>query len=659
MKCNKPIIYLDNAATTRVKPKKTRKEIIYYLTRIGVGPGRSHSRLTRKCENRVNETRELISDMFNLKKPNNVIFTSGATESLNLIIKGVLVKGDHVISTCFDHNSVLRPIMQLKESGVEATFISNITDEKSLLTSIKDAIKPNTKLIVINHASNVTGEILPVIKIVTITKERHILSLLDCAQTAGKVKIDVQELGIDFAVMSGHKALLGPTGIGFVLVNNTEVQIKPLKQGGTGLQSELLEPFNILPNAYEAGTINSLGIYGLYGSLKAIQSKVYKKRIAKMYQNYNYLINELKKNCDVKIHLTGISEQLIPSVSISVIGKQNKDVEEYLESKYGIVIRSGLHCAPLIHKELGTYPNGLIRISLSVFNTRSDIQRISYALKNINKMEVNEKLNYPKKPTFKNLKHYCLFCNPKIHGQEGLVLLRTPHFYLFAPLGAIINGYIIITPYSCTKGIMSMSELPINQINEVYKLRELVSQFYLFKYGHPGLSFEHGRAGSCLISKHGTKHCYHGHLCCFPGIVDNDLGLPIKEGFYLWEAVADYRQVETNGLYDLKEKVKSLPYLFIEHYIKTNTESQQYIRKSKAVIINNEDKLESQYLRKILAYRIDQYELWDWREHPKLNEAKKVVKEFKHWYQSEKDRFDIETVGDEISSEESVVSYGG
>jgi len=641
LKMENDFIYLDNASTSRTRPREVQQQMDYYLNKIGVSPGRSHSKLSRECERRIMETRQIISDMFHLNNKNNVIFTSGATEGLNLILKGLLKEGDHVISTCVDHNSSLRPIINLAKNGIECSIIDNFCCEDSFVNGIKAAIKSNTKLMVITHASNVTGEILPVEKLVSIARNSNILTLLDCAQTAGKLDINVQKLGVDYAVMSGHKALMGPPGIGFVLINNTENDIAPLKLGGTGIQSEVLEPLNIFPNAYEAGTINSLGIYGLYGALTVLTNNEYIEKRNQMYAIYNRLVQELSEIPYVKIYRLGISHNFVPTVTITVDDKSSNDLAEYLETKYDIIVRSGLHCSPLIHKKLNTPSQGTVRISLSTYNSKEDVDILIRALKSINKKEEKKEVQYSDTLTFEHLADICLFCDPQIHGQARQVLLRTKNFYLFSPLGAIIDGNIIITPYSCTNQNSSISEISKENVAEFNKLRDLVKEFYIYRYGHPGLAFEHGRVGTCLIRKNGTKHCYHGHLCCYPGIDNSKLGLPSEPGhYYLWEDISDESMiVDTNGINDLSEKVKVLPYLYFEHY---ENISGKFVRKSKVVLISNEEKLESQYLRKLLAKRIDDYKLWDWRAYPKVQEAYSLVDEFKAWYAKNKVYFDVE-----------------
>lgn len=636
------IRYFDNATTTRFKPKEMQLAINYYIDNVGVSSGRSHSHLTHECEKKIRETRELIAKVFHFQYTNNVVFTSGATEGLNLIIKGVLKKGDHVIATCVDHNSVLRPIIQLKAMEVEHTFVKECRSEESLLFGISQAIKSNTKLIVINHASNVTGEVLPVKKIVEIAKKHGILTLLDCSQTAGKREIDIDTLQVDFAVMSGHKSLMGPTGIGFVLMNNNAVDISPLKMGGTGLQSEILEPVNIKPNAYEAGTLNAMGVYGLNGSLQFIDSDEYKDQVKVIYDNFTHLVKQLEKIPYIKIHRLGISKEYIPIVSITVDNRANLEVENYLESEFNILTRSGLHCAPLMHEALGNLTSGTLRISLGIYNTREDVDVLLEALRNIDDDSKEEELIYPENPTFENLEYHCLFCNPKLHGQEKQVILRTPHFYLFSPLGAIVDGYLIITPYSCKEGNASISELDREYLDEFNEIRLMVIDFYISRYGHPGIAFEHGRAGTCLICKNGTKHCYHGHLCCFPGVVNNDLGFPISNHYFLWEDIPESLQsVETNGIDDLQERTKNLPYLYIEHCYK---DGQEYKRKSKAILIGDEEKLESQYLRKLFANRIGKYELWDWKSWPQYESACKVVKEFREWFRVNRAKYNVEVI---------------
>ncbi|MDD4378063.1 MAG: aminotransferase class V-fold PLP-dependent enzyme, partial [Eubacteriales bacterium] len=266
------MIYLDNAATTFPKPASVYKNVMEAMTKYGANPGRGSHAMAIEGAKVIYETRELLAELFNLDDPMKAIFTFNATDSLNIAIKGILNTGDHVVTTEMEHNSVLRPLKELEKTGVENTIVKCASDGTINLKDLENAIKDNTKLIVTTHVSNLTGTIFPIEEIGKISKKYGVLYLLDSSQGAGVLNIDLKKYNIDFLAAPGHKGLLGPQGTGVLLINN-DIELRQLKEGGTGSQSSSLEHPNFYPDKLEAGTHNLPGIAGLNAGIKYILSK--------------------------------------------------------------------------------------------------------------------------------------------------------------------------------------------------------------------------------------------------------------------------------------------------------------------------------------------------------------------------------------------------
>jgi len=263
------MVYFDNAATTFPKPNEVYDAIMKSMKEYGANPGRSGHKLALRMGREIYETRELLAKLFNIDNPMNVIFTSNCTESLNLAIKGILEKGDHVITSSMEHNSILRPLTLLGKEGVDLTIIKGDYMGRLDVKEISRNIKDNTKLIAITHVSNLTGTIMPIEEIGRIAKENNIYFLVDAAQSAGVYDIDVEKMNIDMLAFPGHKGLLGPQGTGGLYVREG-LSLKEMKQGGTGSLSHLLEQPDILPDRYESGTLNGPGIVGLGAGIRYI-----------------------------------------------------------------------------------------------------------------------------------------------------------------------------------------------------------------------------------------------------------------------------------------------------------------------------------------------------------------------------------------------------
>ncbi|MDD4779999.1 MAG: aminotransferase class V-fold PLP-dependent enzyme [Tissierellia bacterium] len=380
------MIYLDNAATTYPKPKAVYDNVMKAMKEYGANPGRGSHAMAIEGAKTIYETRELLAEMFNLEDPLNVIFTFNATDSLNIAIKGLLKPGDHVITTSMEHNSVLRPIYELQKLGVENTIVSCDKEGKVNVEDIEEAIKDNTKLVVTTHVSNLSGTIFPIKEIGSLCKKYDLLYLVDASQSAGVLEIDVQEYNIDLLAMPGHKGLLGPQGTGVLLIN-TDADINHLKEGGTGSESSNLSQPNFYPDKLEAGTHNLPGIAGLNFGIKYIKSKGIKSIYNHEKKLLDIFIKELKKNPKIVIYgPTNILERS-GVVPINIINMDSSEVSYLLDTKYSIAVRSGLHCAPLAHKTLGTEKIGAVRFSVGPFNTKKDIIAAVKALNEISLAE--------------------------------------------------------------------------------------------------------------------------------------------------------------------------------------------------------------------------------------------------------------------------------
>mgnify|MGYP002407459880 CR=1 FL=1 len=378
------MIYLDNAATTFPKPKTVYQEVMRAMTEYGANPGRGSHSMAVEGARIIYETRELMAKLFNLDDPMKVIFTFNATDGLNQGIKGVLDPGDHVITTTMEHNSVLRPIKELEKYGIENTIVQCESDGSISVDDIESAIKSSTKLIVTTHVSNLTGTIMPIGEIGQMCKRRGILYLVDAAQSAGVLDIDVKRDNIDLLAVPGHKGLLGPQGTGALLIN-CDAEIKHLKEGGTGSESSSMIQPNFYPDKLEAGTHNLLGIAGLNAGLKYILNKGTKSIYSHEKMILDIFINGIRENGRINIYGPEDINNRCGVVPINIEDIDSSEVAYSLDDKYGIAVRPGLHCAPLAHKTIGTEKIGAVRFSVGPFNNKSDIMTAIKALNEISK----------------------------------------------------------------------------------------------------------------------------------------------------------------------------------------------------------------------------------------------------------------------------------
>jgi len=379
------MIYLDNAATSWPKPPEVLKAITDALENAGGNPGRSGHRLSIKAARLIYNAREDIATFFNAGDPMRVIFTSNATHSLNMAISGLLKPGDHVVTGSMEHNSVMRPLRKLERDGVELTVVSCAPDGSLDIEDVEKAVKKNTRLVAINHASNVVGTIVPIAEVAEVAHNTGALLLADAAQSAGSIPIDVELAGIDLLAFTGHKGLLGPPGIGgLVIGGSVDVsQIKPLMRGGTGSQSEMEEQPEHLPDKYESGTPNLIGIAGLHAGIKWLKERGVEEIRQREKELVKLLLEGLSAIPNVKIFGALNPEKSVAIVSFTADGKIVSEIGSRLDDRYGILSRVGLHCAPSAHRTVGSFPEGTVRLAPGVFSTKEDIQKTLEAVSEV------------------------------------------------------------------------------------------------------------------------------------------------------------------------------------------------------------------------------------------------------------------------------------
>lgn len=382
-------IYLDNASTTFPKPESVPKAIYNFLTNVGGNPGRSNHDNALQTNRILVESREAIAQFFNYKSIENVIFTSNITTSLNILINSSLSLGDHVITSSMEHNSVLRPLFNLKNQGLIELDIVYANKFGFISTEdLKNTIKSNTKMIVINHASNVIGSIQPIKEIGDICKNNNIFFVLDSAQSAGVLDIDFTKINLSALAFTGHKSLFAPQGIGgFIIDDNLNKSCNPYILGGTGSLSHSLTQPDFLPDKFESGTLNMPGIVGLMEGIKFIQSEGINTIYSKNNFLRNYFIEKIKNINGVILYDDKYNNNYTSCISFNIKDMDTAELSFTLDSDFGIKNRSGLHCAPLAHKTIGSFPSGTVRLSLSYFNTKEDMDYTINAINKISKFK--------------------------------------------------------------------------------------------------------------------------------------------------------------------------------------------------------------------------------------------------------------------------------
>ena len=367
-------LYLDNAATTFPKPPAVAQAVYDYMTGSGANINRGCYGAAYAVEEQVLETRQLLCELFHGPDCRNVVFTKNITESLNVLFKGFLRPGDHVLTSSMEHNAVMRPLVQLEQAGVSFTRVPCDGQGRLDVDSLERCLRPNTRLVVMTHASNVCGTVLPIARVGRFCLEHGLRFFVDSAQTAGVLEIDMAAAHIDALAFTGHKGLLGPQGTGgFVLADGLAAEIEPLLSGGTGSLSHTEDVPDFLPDRFEPGTLNLPGILGLRQGLLFLREtglaavRNHEKALA---QRFREGLQPLEDAGLLRVLAGGAGVERVGVVSVQTLRQELSQAAFDLDDRFGIQTRVGLHCAPAAHKTLGSYPTGSIRFSFGWYNTQ-------------------------------------------------------------------------------------------------------------------------------------------------------------------------------------------------------------------------------------------------------------------------------------------------
>ena len=375
------MIYMDNAATTMRKPKEVIEAVANAMQCMG-NAGRGAHEASLDASRVIYDTRERLAKLFGAESPKNIVFTNNSTESLNIAIRGVLCPGDHVVTTMLEHNSVLRPLYAMEENGVELTIVSSDPSGNISYDEMEAAIRPHTKAIVCTNGSNLSGNMIDIARVGEIAKRHQVLLIVDASQTAGVYPIDVQQMQIDILCFTGHKSLLGPQGTGGMYVR-TGLEVRPLKCGGSGVDTYNKHHPKEMPTALEAGTLNGHGIAGLGAAVKYLEEtgidQIREKELQYMWQFYH----GVKKIPNVKIYGDFSTERRCPIVTLNIGEYDSSEVSDELLMTYGISTRPGAHCAPLMHEAFGTVEQGAVRFSFSHYNTEEEVETAIQAIREL------------------------------------------------------------------------------------------------------------------------------------------------------------------------------------------------------------------------------------------------------------------------------------
>jgi cysteine desulfurase family protein len=376
------MIYLDNAATSWPKPPQVNEAMVSFLTDIGANPGRSCHRLAIEAGRIVYNARELLAELFAVSDPRSILLGPNATYFLNIALQGLLRSGDHVITSSMEHNAVMRPLHNLARHGIKLTVIQCSDHGELDPQEITHAIQPKTAMIVLNHCSNVTGGMLPIAQVGQIARQHNLIFLVDAAQTAGVWPIDIEKEAIDLLAFTGHKNLYGPPGTGGMVVGKRVPlsAMTPLVFGGTGSRSSEAEQPDFLPDRYESGTPNTVGLAGLAAGVRYLFDrgiKTIQHQTAQLTAKLRIGLAEIPR---VIIYGKPDSTAI---VSFNIDGLTPSEVGLRLDEDYNIMCRVGLHCAPAAHKTIGTFPVGTVRFSLGLYTTAADIEQAVMAITEI------------------------------------------------------------------------------------------------------------------------------------------------------------------------------------------------------------------------------------------------------------------------------------
>ncbi|MCL7455272.1 MAG: aminotransferase class V-fold PLP-dependent enzyme [Anaerolineae bacterium] len=370
------MIYLDNAATSWPKPPGVAEAMTHFLEAVGANPGRAAHRQAVESGRMVYGAREAVCELFHAPDPLRLAFTKNVTEALNLALRGLLRPGDHVITSSMEHNSMMRPLRALEGGGVQVTVVACTPQGVLDPAGVEAAIRPNTRLVALNHASNVVGTLLPVAEVGAICRVHDLLLLVDAAQTGGAYPLDVQADQIDLLGFTGHKSLGGPTGTGGLIVGERvdETELEPLIRGGTGSRSEHEVQPEFLPDMLESGTPNVVGLAGLQAGVRWVLDRGVSKIRAHEVALTRALIDGLRTIPGVTVYGTLQPEQQTATVAFNIAGMSPSEAGLRLDDDHGILCRVGLHCSPAAHKTIGTFPAGTVRFGLGAFNTDQEVQ---------------------------------------------------------------------------------------------------------------------------------------------------------------------------------------------------------------------------------------------------------------------------------------------
>lgn len=379
------MIYFDNGATTFPKPQSVVNAVNYAITQIGANPGRGGHNMAMKASDVLYECRSNVAKLFDIDNPENVIITNNCTTALNTVIKGVLKSGDHAVISSYEHNAVVRPLEFLKSKGIEYSIAQvEYGDVEKTIDNFRSSFRENTKLVICTHASNVFGIRLPIERISALCKLNGILFCTDAAQTAGIIPISLKNTDIDYLCTAGHKGLYGPMGTGLLIINS-DVIPESLTQGGTGSLSVQINQPEILPDKFESGTHNLLGIAGLNEGIKYVMHKTEQRIFNYEIRLAQNLYDGLAKIDDIELYTKRPNErESVPVISFNLRNIDSETTAQILNDKFNIAVRAGLHCAPLAHKCFGTVEKGTVRAVISSFSTMNEV---NYLIKSVSQIK--------------------------------------------------------------------------------------------------------------------------------------------------------------------------------------------------------------------------------------------------------------------------------
>lgn len=383
-------IYLDHAATSWPKPPVVAEAMVRFLEEVGANPGRSAHSRSIEAARIVYGARDAVAELFGVRDPSRVVFGFNLTEALNLALQGLLKPGDHVITSGLEHNAMMRPLRALEAKGVVVTVSPMTPDGDIDLVQLEAAIRPETVLIAINHASNVSGMRQPISQVGRIARAHHLLFLVDSAQTGGCFPIDMEDSKIDLLAFTGHKSMMGPTGTGGLVIGSRVDldRFEPLVRGGTGSLSESDEQPAFLPDRYESGTPNVVGLAGLEAGVRWVLQQKVVTILQREEELTQQLIDGLSAIPGLQLLGRGDASIQTPTVSFQLADIEPSEIGLRLDEDHGILCRVGLHCAPAAHRTLGTFPGGTVRLSLGPFIESHEIDRALEAISSMTKTTV-------------------------------------------------------------------------------------------------------------------------------------------------------------------------------------------------------------------------------------------------------------------------------